>query len=92
MGLPLRTRAALTTEAIGAARFIRALAAPAMLAAGMAAPVALWRLAAYGRMPNIAFVASAIAIGVVAVGILLFGLMPNALARLRTFVQAEQYV
>ena len=91
-GLPLRTRSALAPETIAPARFLHALAAPALLAAGMAAPVALWRLAVHGRMPDIAFVASAIAIGVAAVGVLLFGLMPNALARLRSFVQAEQYV
>ncbi len=85
--LPLRTRATLATESIAPMRFIRTQATPALLVCGMAVPVALWRLAAYGRMPNIVFLASAIAIGVGAVAIMLFRLMPNALARVRTFVQ-----
>jgi O-antigen/teichoic acid export membrane protein len=88
-GLPLRSRAALAVEGIAAMRFVRVLSAPALLAAGVAAPVALWRLSAYGHVRPAAFVAAAVAIGLLGVGALLFGPMPNARARLLSFMQAE---
>jgi PST family polysaccharide transporter len=90
VGLPLRSRATLAVEAIAPMRFLRALSAPCLLGAGMAAPVALWRLSAYGRVPQAAFVAAAIAIGLLCVGALLLGPMPKARARLRSFVQPER--
>ena len=90
VALPLRTRAALAPEAIAPGRFVQVLASPILLAAGMSVFVGSWRVALLGRIPDVIFVASAIAIGVAACCILLFGLMPNAVARLRTFIQAEQ--
>jgi hypothetical protein len=46
----------------------------------------LWRIAMLGRIPDVVFVFSMIALGVATVCIFLFRLMPNALARLRTFL------
>jgi len=87
--LPLRTTAALTPEGIAPARLVRAIASPLLAAAGMSVPVALWRIAALGRVSDAIFVASAIVIGVATVGVFLFGLMPGAVARLRTFLHAS---
>lgn len=88
--LPLRTTAALAPEAIPPARLARTLVSPILAAAGMSLILGLWRVAMLGRITDVIFVASAIAVGVAAFCILLFGLMPNAVARLRTFINAEQ--
>jgi PST family polysaccharide transporter len=87
--LPLRTSAALAPERIAPARLIGALASPLLAAAGMAVPVVLWRIAVLGRVPDAIFLVSTIIIGVATVCIFLFGLMPGALARLRTFLHAS---
>ena len=87
--LPLRTTAALTPEGIAPARLVRAIASPLLAAAGMSVPVALWRIAALGRVSDAIFVASAIVIGVATVGVFLFGLYARRVARLRTFLHAS---
>ena len=71
-------------ERIALARFGSALAPPLLAAAGMAVPVAVWRVAVLDRVPDAIFVISTIVIGVATVCIFLFGLMPGSLARLRT--------
>jgi hypothetical protein len=68
---------------------VASLAAPVLATAAMAVPVAWWRIVMLGRVPDAIFLVSTIIIGVAAVGILLFGLMPNSLARLRTFLHAS---
>jgi hypothetical protein len=87
---PFRMKTTLAPEAIAPIRFALALIAPILLAAGMSAPVGLWRVAALGRLSDVVFVGVAVAIGVAAVGALLFGLMPKVVARLRSFLSAEQ--
>ncbi|MEO6092431.1 MAG: oligosaccharide flippase family protein [Novosphingobium sp.] len=87
--LPLRTAATLAPEVIAPRRFILALVAPVLLAGGVYVPVALWRFVADGRMSDVGLVGSAVAIGVAAAAGLLFGLMPRAAARLRSFVVAR---
>ncbi|MEZ5777642.1 MAG: oligosaccharide flippase family protein [Paracoccaceae bacterium] len=90
VSLPLRTAAALAPEAIAPAEFVRALIAPILVASGMAAVVGAWRLAVLGYIPDAIYVASAVFVGILAVGILLFGLMPKTVARLRTFTQVQE--
>lgn len=87
--LILRTVAALAPEAIPPTRFLAALAPPLLIALAISATVGLWRVSALGRIPDIAFVAVGILLGVAAAGVLLFGFMPSLVARLRTFIQAE---
>ena len=87
--LPLRTSAALAPERISLARMVGALATPLLAAAGMAVPVALWRIAVLGRVPDVIFLFSTVAVGVATVFIFLFGLMPGALAQLRTFLHVS---
>ncbi len=87
--LPLRTAAALAPEAIPPVQVLRALAVPALAAAGMAMVVAAWRAAILGRVSDILFVTTAVAFGVATFLLLLFGLAPGAVARLRSFVQTE---
>ncbi len=89
IALPLRARAALAPEAISAAHFVKALATPMLLAAGMAIVVAGWRAFALTRLNDFWFVTSAIAIGVASAAGVLFALMPNAVARLRSFMHRE---
>ena len=55
----------------------------------MAVPVALWRIAVLGRVPDVIFLFSTVAVGVATVCIFLFGLMPGSLAQLRTFLHAS---
>jgi PST family polysaccharide transporter len=86
---PLRARAALAPERIALRRLVGALAPPLLAAAGMAVSVASWRMAVLGRVPDMIFVVSAILIGVGTVCILLFGLMPGALAGLRSFLHTN---
>lgn len=83
---PLRTRAALALERIASKRFAGVLIPPLLVAAGMAVPVAIWRVTVLGRVSDLIFIVSAVAIGVATVAALLFGLMPNALAQLRSFI------
>jgi len=83
---PLSTIAALAPEKISVARFIRAVVPPALAALGMALLVGCWRLAMLGRMPDALFVGSAITLGVAGVAIILFGLMPTLVTRLRDFI------
>lgn len=85
--LPLRTSAALAPERIAPAQLARALASPLLTAAAMAVPLLLWRIAVLGRIPDVVFLFSTIAVGVATVCLFLFLLMPDALARLRTFLQ-----
>ena len=87
--LPLRTSTALAPERIPASALVGALAAPLLAAVAMAVPVALWRIVVLGRVPDAIFLVSTIVIGVATVCIFLFGLMPGALARLRTFLHAS---
>jgi hypothetical protein len=87
--LPLRTSAALAPERIAPSRLAGSLALPLLAAAGMAVPVALWRIAVLGRVSDAIFLVSAIAIGIATVCIFLFGFMPGAVARLRTFLHAN---
>jgi PST family polysaccharide transporter len=89
VALPLRASAALAPERIAPARLVGALASPVLVAAGMAVPVALWRIVVLGRVSDAIFLSSTIAIGIATVCLLLFGLMPSALARLRTFLHAS---
>jgi hypothetical protein len=46
----------------------------------------LWRIAVLGRVSDVIFLFSTIAVGAGTVSLLLFSLMSNALARLRTFL------
>ena len=87
--LPLRTRAALAAERIPVARMLGALATPLLAAAGMAVPVALWRIVALGRVTDVIFLFSTVAVGVATVCIFLFGFMPGTLAQLRTFLHVS---
>ena len=89
VALPLRTSAALAPERIAPMALIGALAAPVAATAAMALPMALWRIVVLGRVSDLIFLTSAVAVGVAAVFLLLFGLMPNSLARLRTFLHAS---
>lgn len=89
VALPLRTSAALAPERIAPAALVGALAAPVLASAAMAVPVALWRIVVLGRVSDVIFLSSAVVVGVATVCILLFGLMPNSLARLRTFLHAS---
>jgi PST family polysaccharide transporter len=88
IALPLRTSAALAPERIAPAALITSLAAPMLATATMSVPVALWRIVVLGRVPDLIFLSSAVAIGVAAVFLLLF-VLPNSLARLRTFLHAS---
>lgn len=90
IALPLRMRAAHAPEAIGPGQFLRMLSAPVLLAAGMTLIVGSWRLVMLGRLSDAIYIASAILIGVVSACLILFGFMPNAVARLRTFTHASQ--
>lgn len=87
--LPLRTRAALAPEAIAPRCFVQTLMPPLAATLGMAAAVSCWRVGVLGHIPDIAFVASAVTVGVAVFCALIFGFMPNTVARLRTFTQAE---
>ena len=86
---PIRTNAALELERIGSHRFLRVLMPPLFAAAGMAVPVAIWRMTVLGRVSDLMFVISAVGIGIATVTAILFGLMPNALAHLRSFVHPD---
>jgi len=88
LAMPLRTKAALAPEALAPVRLIGALAAPLLAASAMAVAVALWRFALLGRIPDVIFLTSAVALGAGTVCLLLFGLMPNARSRLQTFFHA----
>ena len=72
--------------------FVRALIAPVLVAAGMAVVVGSWRFVMLGRMPDAIYIVSAIFVGVLTVCTLLFGLMPNTVARLRTFIAEREEV
>ncbi len=85
---PARTALALAPEGIAPAAYAHVAKAPALIAAGMGAAVILWRLAALGRMPDAAYVASAIAIGAAAFAAILVFLSPTVLLRLMSFVDA----
>jgi len=89
LALPLRTSAALSPEGIPVMRLVRALASPLVLTVGMFIAVASWRIAVLGRIADVLFVVSAVALGVAVCGGLLFGLMPETVARLRTFVRKD---
>ncbi|MEZ5922148.1 MAG: oligosaccharide flippase family protein [Parvularculaceae bacterium] len=89
VALPLRTAAALAPEVIPVMRFVRAIAAPALIAAGMALIVGVWRIASLGRIPDAIFVGLAIPLGVAGACALLFGLTPGVAARLRAFIKTE---
>jgi O-antigen/teichoic acid export membrane protein len=86
---PLRTSAALTVERIALQRFVGVLMPPLLAAVVMAVPVTIWRMTVLGRVSDLVFVVSAVAIGVATVATLLFGLMPNALAQLRSFIHPD---
>ena len=90
LALPLRTAAALAPEAIAPGLFVRALIAPALIAAGMAVVVGLWRFFMLGHMPDVIYIALAILIGVLTACGLLFGGMPGTVARLRTFIEERE--
>ena len=89
IALPLRTSAALAPERIAPMSLVSALTPPVLATIAMAVPVALWRIVVLGRVPDMVFLSSAVVVGVVAVFLLLFGLMPDSLARLRTFLHAS---
>lgn len=86
---PVRTKAALTLEKIVMRRFIRALMPPLFAAAGMAVPVAIWKMTVLGRVSDLIFVSSAVVIGVATVAAILFGFMPHAVAQLRSFTHPD---
>lgn len=90
VSLPLRTAAALMAEAIAPRRFVGALATPMLVTAGIAAAVGLWRHTTLDSIPGTIYVASAILVGILTAGIILFGLMPNTVARLRTFTEVKE--
>lgn len=89
IALILRTAAALAPEAIPPARLLGALGPPLLVAAIISAAVGVWRIAMLGRIPDIAFVAVAVILGVAAAAALLFGFLPKVVARLKTFLHAE---
>ena len=90
LALPLRTAAALAPEAIASGLFVRALIAPVLVAAGMTVVVGSWRFVMLHRAPDTIYIATAVLIGVLTVCGLLFGFMPNTVARLRTFIEERE--
>lgn len=85
---PVRTAVALAPEQISYALYARSAIAPALIAAGMSIAVAAWRMAALGRIPDIPYIASAIAIGILSFGLILVFLSPAVLARVMSFVKS----
>ena len=87
---PARTLVALAPERISFALYAGMAKSPILIAAGMSAAVILWRMAAFGRIPDIPYVASAITIGALTFAAILFFLSPALLGRLTSFVQAAR--
>jgi len=84
-----KTLASLAPESIPVARYARSLWVPVLAGSGMAMAVALWRSLAAGRMHDAVFLAGAVAIGMVSFAIILVFLMPDAIVRLRSFVETD---
>ena len=87
LAMPIYTSVALAPEAIAVPRFVAALTSPLAVAAAMIGAVGLWRLAVYGRIPDLAYLGSAILGGVAVTLVVLFVFLPKLVARLLSFVR-----